>query len=607
VSSSARPTPDAASIVAATARFSDRLGRSDLAARLRAAGTRLANPSNVIAVVGEFKQGKSQLINALIGRDICPVDDDLATVAVTWVYHRPEIQARVRQRSGEEPEIQEIDLDEIADLVAEQGNPENVKGVDLVEVGIPNPVLERGLTLVDTPGAGGLRAGNAAAVNWFLPYADALLFVTDASAPLSACELEFLNASHQTCPNVVVVLSKVDLYPEWRRIQAIDEDLLEDAGLRGRVVPVSAQLRRTAVSKPDPNLNRESGVPDLMAVLRSEILDRAVTAGARRALGEAGETLDHLLAETQTRRQALTEPETGHRLLEQLDAARSRIEDLRKANSKWQTMLSDGIADLNQELDYHLKSQVQTLHTRVDEDVAAGDPANEWETLTARLQTEAVNLAGELFELVDTRFEHLADGIAQLLSDDGLHPPSFTAEGDFSPDELWETKDQSPAKGKAALLASALSALRGTSSGVMLLGVVARLAGLALATPVSIGVGLAFGIKQVLDERKRAIEKRRQEARTILRGFLNRTQMELGSRTRQIVREGHRALRDSFAQRIDELNTTVTSTAQSLRRELEQHENQRRNLLPELEESINQLNTLASQVRGALRQTGDGT
>ncbi len=66
------------------------------------------------------------------------------------------------------------------------------KVVELVEVGLPNPFLERGITLVDTPGVGGLNAAHAAATLAFLPSADALIFVTDASAELSRPELDFL-------------------------------------------------------------------------------------------------------------------------------------------------------------------------------------------------------------------------------------------------------------------------------------------------------------------------------------------------------------------------------------------------------------------------------
>ena len=48
---------------------------------------RLADPDVRVLVVGEFKQGKSQLVNALVNAPVCPVDDDIATAVPTVVRH----------------------------------------------------------------------------------------------------------------------------------------------------------------------------------------------------------------------------------------------------------------------------------------------------------------------------------------------------------------------------------------------------------------------------------------------------------------------------------------------------------------------------------------
>ncbi len=54
-------------------------GRTDLAERLEQTRARLRDPGVRVIVVGEFKQGKSKLINALVNAPACPVDDDIAT------------------------------------------------------------------------------------------------------------------------------------------------------------------------------------------------------------------------------------------------------------------------------------------------------------------------------------------------------------------------------------------------------------------------------------------------------------------------------------------------------------------------------------------------
>ena len=75
-----------------------KLERPDLAQRATAAAARLKRPNTVVCVVGEFKQGKSSLVNGLLGRTICPVDDDLATSAITLVRYGDEAGASVRRR-----------------------------------------------------------------------------------------------------------------------------------------------------------------------------------------------------------------------------------------------------------------------------------------------------------------------------------------------------------------------------------------------------------------------------------------------------------------------------------------------------------------------------
>jgi ribosome biogenesis GTPase A len=71
--------------------------RSDLVQRLAHTRRRLLDPAVRVLVVGEFKQGKSQLINALVDAPVCPVDDDIATALPTEVsYAKIPIASLVR-------------------------------------------------------------------------------------------------------------------------------------------------------------------------------------------------------------------------------------------------------------------------------------------------------------------------------------------------------------------------------------------------------------------------------------------------------------------------------------------------------------------------------
>ena len=72
--------------------------RPDLDKRVKASKARLAQTGCTVLVVGEFKKGKSTLINALLNAPVCPVDDDVATAKPIEIRHAPEPTAAIVYR-----------------------------------------------------------------------------------------------------------------------------------------------------------------------------------------------------------------------------------------------------------------------------------------------------------------------------------------------------------------------------------------------------------------------------------------------------------------------------------------------------------------------------
>ena len=54
-----------------------------------------------------------------------------------------------------------VAIDDVARLCTEQGNPGNRAGIRSIDVSIPRRLLEPGLTIIDTPGVGGLDSTQA--------------------------------------------------------------------------------------------------------------------------------------------------------------------------------------------------------------------------------------------------------------------------------------------------------------------------------------------------------------------------------------------------------------------------------------------------------------
>ena len=249
-----------------------RYDRPDLDARLAAARARLLDDRTRVLVVGEFKQGKSLLVNGLVGRPVCPTFDDVATAVPTVVRHADALEIAMVRPDGERVGIKG---DELADHVCEQGNPGNREGWSHAEIGLPRPVLKGGLEIVDTPGVGGLSSVHGAATTAALPSADAVLLVSDAAQEYTAPELEFLAHAASVCPNVACVITKTDLHPEWRRIVELDRGHLAAAGINAELFAVSSTLRWHAVLHGDAELNAESGFPELVGYLRKRVLGQA--------------------------------------------------------------------------------------------------------------------------------------------------------------------------------------------------------------------------------------------------------------------------------------------------------------------------------------------
>src|SRR4030042_874980 len=77
-----------------------------------------------VAVLGQFKAGKSSFLNGLIGGAVVPVDVLPSTAVVTRIGHGPMERAVVHRLSGE---ALEIPVSRLAEFVTERGNPANDK------------------------------------------------------------------------------------------------------------------------------------------------------------------------------------------------------------------------------------------------------------------------------------------------------------------------------------------------------------------------------------------------------------------------------------------------------------------------------------------------
>jgi GTPase SAR1 family protein len=325
------PDPDLARGVAVAASdVADEAGLSDLARRLRGNAHGTEGPTRVVCV-GTQKVGKSSLVNALVGRSLLsPVGDDVvtATYLVVGAGERDEAAAVLVDRETGRLSRVEIDLSELADYVSVDAVHD---GVVRAEVRLASPQLAA-MQLVDTPGVGGLESGHTAVTMASLDTAHALLFVIDPGAPLSVPELSFLREASRRVRDVILVMTKVDLHPEWRSVR--DDDLAlvsqhvpELAGLP--IVPVSSRLAVQAqrLGRADvaagQRLQEASGVAAVLEEIRVQSAANSVIRSDRR-LDDLRALLTELRAWTVERPENLAQDPAE---LAAVKAERDRIRD----------------------------------------------------------------------------------------------------------------------------------------------------------------------------------------------------------------------------------------------------------------------------------------
>lgn len=156
----------------------------------------LQSPSFRLAVVGEFSQGKSTLLNALLGEEIQPAREIPCSGAVTVLKYGIQKRVICRYKDGREEEIpfSEYQLKATISEDAALGCLSNVAYSDIEEIVFEHPDLElcsSGVEIIDSPGLNE-HAERTAITQRILKDTDAVIFLTNASRSLTQGERDLL-------------------------------------------------------------------------------------------------------------------------------------------------------------------------------------------------------------------------------------------------------------------------------------------------------------------------------------------------------------------------------------------------------------------------------
>jgi GTP-binding protein EngB required for normal cell division len=388
------------------------------AAKLTELKDRLAAGQFHLAVLGQFKRGKSTLLNALLGQNVLPTAVVPLTAVPTWIRFGHTPRARVEFANSAAPE--EFATADPAELcrfltrfVSESGNPRNRLGVARVEVFHPAEILRNGVVFIDTPGIGSTLRHNTETTLHFLPQCDAALFLVSADPPVTEVEVEFLRKVRPNVSRLFFVLNKVDYLDEAEVDDAtkfFQKVISQQAGesQEALVFPVSARDGLKAKSIGDSDLWHKSGMAQverhLLGFLTREKMDALRGAVRRKATDIMADVIMRLRLSLRTLELPLED------LLSRMRTFDQRIKDLHRERIAAHDLLAgdkkrthEFLAEQREQL---CKRGVQRLNQVLDDAIAASgaQPLNE-DDLQESLRTAIPDLFDSEFTVAIGLFD----------------------------------------------------------------------------------------------------------------------------------------------------------------------------------------------------------
>ena len=255
-----------------------------------------------VAALGQFKRGKSTLLNALLGMPLLPMGVTPVTAIPTFIRAGDRTRVRITFDGGKEP-IVISDDEEIPQIlenyISEAQNPHNRLGVAGVAIEAPSAFLRQGVTLVDTPGVGSTFLHNTSAAEAALSECDAAVFVLSADPPITATEVDYLEKVRKLIPKIFFVLNKADLLDEAEK-KVAEHFLVKVLAERGFSAPegiffVSSRRGLEAQVNEDTRALEESGISRLERTLANELArerrEILFATGRQRSISIVGELL----------------------------------------------------------------------------------------------------------------------------------------------------------------------------------------------------------------------------------------------------------------------------------------------------------------------------
>jgi len=290
-----------------------------------------------LAILGQFKRGKSTFLNALLGDAVLPSSVIPLTAVPTLITYNQEKTVRVKYIDGKDDGVFTSDDTTlirkfIEAYVSEESNPKNKLQVLQVELTWPAEILAKGVVLIDTPGVGSTHKHNTEMTVNLLSQCDAALFLVSSDPPITEIELEFLHQITEAIPRIFFLLNKID-YLNEEDIAVVSEfirkTLVEKGSISGDVqlYPVSAKQGLTGRIEKDPVLWERSGLSEVSDHLVSFLAEEKTSVLATAIRKKAAVVIRDVMMRKALEVRSLELPMSD--LQRQLELFRAKVEETR--------------------------------------------------------------------------------------------------------------------------------------------------------------------------------------------------------------------------------------------------------------------------------------
>jgi hypothetical protein len=430
---------------------------------------RVENDFFRVAVVGEFKRGKSTLINALLGREILPADVLPCSATLNRVTYgiNPEVNLIFQPKDGEPERVETIGIEALSDYVTKLTPESEQRAADIKEAVVRYPIkyCRDKADIIDTPGLNDDEAMTDVTMS-VLPTVDAALLVILAQSPFSSYEADFLNRLlTKDLGRVIFVVNRMD---EIRRprdreriLQAVSDRIERSVKARAvelhgegtaeyeafvqrvgkpRVFGISGALGLDGKLDGDEQMLQESGLPVFEEALERFLTQErgliTLTVLNDTVASSAAKLIQQIRIQEGALQMKENEFEGAYRdATVQLEELRQRYakerESLNAAAKRLTLEVGPAVAALPGRLEEVVKATVANYPLTpkdIEEERAAataeriGKAINEAVRSAARLESEKVQLEIErCMEREVERFGAFAQALSQTLTDIELH------------------------------------------------------------------------------------------------------------------------------------------------------------------------------------------